>query len=114
LLNDTRSRTGIISGGGTLLPLSRTASSTTRIPSGRRWMSAMRPSTLMLNSGRLMVGVARLEVRQVARPKPNAAATRPMHSARALLPDGASATATPPPAAITGASHSAGSTGSSK
>ena len=69
LLSDTRSRTGIISGGGTPLPFSRTASSTTRTPSGRRWMSAMRPSTLMLNKGRLSVGAARLAVRQVDQPE---------------------------------------------
>ena len=77
-------------------------------------MSAMRPSTLMLNSGRLRVGAARSAVRQVASPNPNAAATTPMQSARALLPPGASATATHPAAATAGPSHSAGSTGSSK
>ena len=47
-------------------------------------MSAMRPSTLMLNSGRLSVGAARLAVRQATRPKPDGGrhAGR-SHSARA-------------------------------
>ena len=39
-----RTRAGIISIDGTLLPFRRTASSTTRTLSGRRWISAMRPS----------------------------------------------------------------------
>src|SRR5260370_1157161 len=84
LESDTRTRAGIISTGGTPLPFRRTASSTTRPLSGRRWMSAMRPSTLVLNSGRPRVGAARLAVRQATRPRPEAAATAPIAS----LPSG--------------------------
>jgi hypothetical protein len=112
--SDTRSRAGIISGAGTPLPFKRTASSTTRTPSGRRWMSAMRPSTLMLNSGRLRVGAARVAVRQVTRPSPAAVATRPIASARARLPAGARNTSTNAPTASSGPSHNGGSLGNSK
>jgi hypothetical protein len=45
------------------------------------WTSAMRPSTLMLNKGRLSVGAARLSVHQVIRPKPAAVATADCHRA---------------------------------
>ena len=114
LVSDTRSLIGVISTGGTPLPFRRTASSTTRTPSGRRWMSAMRPSTLMLNKGRLSVGAATLAVRQAIRPKPTAAATRPIATARARLPAGAKNTRASAAAASAGPSHSAGSLGNSK
>jgi phosphoketolase len=114
LVSVTRTRNGIISAGGTPLPFSRTASSTTRTLSGRRWMSATRPSTLRLNSGRLSVGAARLAVRQATRPRPIAAATRPIASARAKLPDGAKKAAATAPAPTAGPTQRAGSLGSSK
>ena len=114
LPSDTRTRAGIISAGGTPLPFSRTASSTTRTLSGNRWMSAMRPSTLMLNSGRERVGAASSAVRHVARPKPKAAARRPIPKARACPPAGARNSTTIAPAPNAGPSHIGGSAGSSK
>ena len=113
-LSVTRTFVGIISGGGTPLPLRRTASSTTRTPSGRRWMSLTLPSTLRLNSGRASVGAARLAVRQATRPKPVEAATAPMASARARLPAGDSTARPTDRAASAGPTQSAGSLGSSK
>jgi hypothetical protein len=44
---------------------------------------------LTLNRGRLSVGAARLTVRQAISPKPTAAATGPIATARAMLPAGA-------------------------
>jgi hypothetical protein len=76
-------------------------------------MSAARPSTLMLKSGRLSVGAARLAVRQVTRARPAAAGARPMQSARVPLPFGAKNTATVVVAANAGPSQIADSLGNS-
>ena len=77
-------------------------------------MSATRPSTFMLKSGRVSVGAARLAVRQATRPKPIAAAAAATAKARGKLPLGDRTATANDAAAKAGPSHSAGSFGSSK